>query len=111
VVITLDTTESKASLIADIQATIPMLVKRLFGDLPQLRLSVLGHGDYDTRPYVMRLLDFTDNASHVREFVQTSERCWFTCFYRYIYLEFVVIHKLFTAVVLDFLQFCICILR
>ncbi|KAK2181914.1 hypothetical protein NP493_376g00013 [Ridgeia piscesae] len=64
VVITLDTTESKASLIADIQATIPMLVKRLFGDLPQLRLSVLGHGDYDTRPYVMRLLDFTDNASH-----------------------------------------------
>lgn len=66
VVVTLDTTESKASLLAIIQSTMATVAERLFGDLPQLRLAVLAHGDYDTQPYVTQQLDFTKNTNEVR---------------------------------------------
>ncbi|KAI0226629.1 hypothetical protein LSAT2_022918 [Lamellibrachia satsuma] len=71
VVVTLDTTESKASLLAIIQSTMATVAERLFGDLPQLRLAVLAHGDYDTQPYVTQQLDFTKNTNEVAQFVSS----------------------------------------
>jgi hypothetical protein len=58
--------------IAKVKAGITDLAKKLFKEVPGLRLSIIAHGDYCDKSDVIKILDFTTNVSEVIEFVKSA---------------------------------------
>ena len=65
VVFSFDTTLSMVGVIERVRQDIEFIATRLFKDIPDLRLAVFAHGDYDTPNYIIQCLDFTDNTQEV----------------------------------------------
>lgn len=79
VVISLDTTGSMSACLNQARRQISSMAKTLFKEIPNLRMGVVFHGDYEDAPpphgrgpYVIRMLDLTDNVSELVRFVQDT---------------------------------------
>lgn len=70
VVFSFDTTLSMIGVIERVRQDIAFITSRLFSDIPDLRLAVFAHGDYDSPNYIIQCLDFTDKQQEV---VQVGE--------------------------------------
>ena len=70
-----DTTGSMYPCLTQVRREVKSTVKRLFAEIPNLRVAITAHGDYCDagHPYVTKTLDFTDNAEKVCNFVQNVE--------------------------------------
>ena len=70
--ISFDTTGSMSSCIAEVRKCVQDLVQRLFMDIPNLKISIVAHGDYcDERTYyVLKHVDFTNDPTALCEFVR-----------------------------------------
>ncbi len=77
VMISLDTTGSMAAALSQAKRNIAQLTKTLFKEIPNLRMGVIFHGDYEDAPprgpYVIRMLDLTDNQAEILKFVKDTE--------------------------------------
>ena len=65
VVFSFDTTLSMVGVVERVRQDIEFIATRLFKDIPDLRIAVFAHGDYDTPNYIIQCLDFTDNTQEV----------------------------------------------
>ncbi len=76
VLITFDTTGSMYPCLTQVRRTVRETVKRLFRDIPGLRVAIIAHGDYcdEGNPYVTSALDFSNDESRICRFIENVER-------------------------------------
>lgn len=74
VVISFDTTGSMSSILAQVRRTIKQTVERLMGELPDIRIGIIVHGDYcdEHSTYVTRHLDLTQDTVSITDFVENT---------------------------------------
>ncbi len=72
VVISFDTTGSMASVLAQVRRTIKQTVERLMGELPDIHIGIIVHGDYcdEHSTYVTQHLDLTQDTVSITNFVE-----------------------------------------
>ncbi len=84
VMFSFDTTGSMSGCIAEVKTRVEETIRRLFADIPGLRIAVMAHGDYcDASNYVTKYVDFTNDVNGLTNFVQKvrtqgakSLLCW-----------------------------------
>lgn len=71
VVFSFDTTGSMHTCLTQARRSISETVKRLFKDIPDLKVGIIAHGDYCDAgdPYVTKILDLTDDEDKIVRFV------------------------------------------
>ncbi len=76
VCISFDTTGSMYPCLTQVRRSVAQTVKTLFRDIPDLRISIIAHGDYcdATRYYVTKILDFSRDVDKVTRFVSSVGR-------------------------------------
>lgn len=76
IVVSFDTTGSMYPVISEVKQNVSSFVKDLFASIPNLRIGIVAHGDYcdaeDT--YCIRIMDLTDDADKLCDFVNKTER-------------------------------------
>ncbi|HET8839972.1 MAG TPA: vWA domain-containing protein [Ktedonobacteraceae bacterium] len=72
VVISFDTTGSMSSVLAQVRRQIKQTVERLMGELPDIHIGIIVHGDYcdASSTYVTRHLDLTQDTVSITNFVE-----------------------------------------
>jgi hypothetical protein len=72
VVISFDTTGSMSSVLAQVRREIKQTVERLMGELPDIHIGIIVHGDYcdEHSTYVTRHLDLTQDTVSITDFVE-----------------------------------------
>jgi von Willebrand factor type A domain len=72
VVISFDTTGSMSSVLAQVRSKIKQTVERLMGELPDIHIGIIVHGDYcdEHSTYVTRHLDLTQDTVSITDFVE-----------------------------------------
>jgi hypothetical protein len=77
VLISFDTTGSMYPCLTQVRRNAGNLVKRLFKDIPGIRIGVIAHGDYcdapPRGPYVTKMLDICDNKDKIVDFIKHVE--------------------------------------
>ena len=75
VCLTFDTTGSMYPCLTQVRRAQAELVKRLFKDIPNLRIAVIAHGDYCDAgdPYVTKTLDFSSDKKKICKFIEKVE--------------------------------------
>lgn len=68
---TFDTTGSMYPCLTQVRRSVKEVVSQLFRDIPDLRISIIAHGDYeDARTkYVTKIMNFTNNKDSIINFV------------------------------------------
>jgi hypothetical protein len=56
-----DTTISMFSCLEEVRAKLLGTITRLLEDIPGIRIAVIAQGDYDTKPYVIKNIDFSSD--------------------------------------------------
>jgi hypothetical protein len=71
IVFSFDTTGSMYPCLAEVRRRVREVTKRLFADIPNIRIGIIAHGDYydKGRPYMVCGLDLSKNIEQIREFV------------------------------------------
>lgn len=72
VVISWDTTGSMYPALTQVRKEVTRLGKRLFKDIPHLRMAMISHGDYCDGSDVINIMDFTNDEDRVVDFVQKA---------------------------------------
>lgn len=74
VVISFDTTGSMSSVLAQVRQKIKQTVERLMGELPDIHIGIIVHGDYcdEHSTYVTRHLDLTNDTVSITNFVERT---------------------------------------
>ncbi|HZR42481.1 MAG TPA: vWA domain-containing protein [Ktedonobacteraceae bacterium] len=74
VVISFDTTGSMSSVLAQVRHKIKQTVERLMGELPNIRIGIIVHGDYcdEQSTYVTQHLDLTQDTVSITDFVEQT---------------------------------------
>ena len=72
IVISFDTTGSMYPCLAEVRRHISAMTDRLFREIPALRIAVIAHGDYCDKDKVITTLDFTEEQSQIKTFVETA---------------------------------------
>jgi len=71
ITICFDTTGSMQRCIAAVRKNVEEIVTKLFNDIPDIRISIVGFGDYVDGPNLMQSVDLCDDVSKVVEFIKT----------------------------------------
>lgn len=71
VVFSIDATGSMRACLQQVRRQIQSTAKKLFKDIPDLRIGVIVHGDYEDRPTPIKILDLTDNLTAITDFIRT----------------------------------------
>ena len=76
IVFSFDTTGSMYPCLSEVRKNIMGTITALFYDIPDLRISIVAHGDYCDRdhPYTIKFLDFSSDKSEIRDFIKNVER-------------------------------------
>ena len=79
-VISFDTTGSMYSALTQLRRNVQASVRKLFKEIPDLRVGVIAHGDYYDSlvpdSYVTKSLDLTTDVDKICEFVQKADKTW-----------------------------------
>jgi len=66
-----DTTGSMSGYINQVKEKVEHITRQLIGDLPNIRISIIAHGDYcDYHYYVLKRLDLSNDAMAISEFIE-----------------------------------------
>lgn len=86
ILISFDTTGSMYPCLSQVRKNVAQLVKRLFKDIPEVRIGIIAHGDYcdEKSTYITKMLDFTTDAEKLVHFItnvkQTGGGDWEECY-------------------------------
>lgn len=72
--ISFDTTGSMYPCLTQVRRVVTELTRRLFKDIPGLRMAMVSHGDYCDGSDVINIMDFTDDEDKVVNFIQRAPR-------------------------------------
>lgn len=72
IVISFDTTGSMYPCLAEVRRNITDMTKRLFCEIPSLRVAIISHGDYCDGDKVISQLDFTDDQTQIKNFIDNA---------------------------------------
>jgi hypothetical protein len=72
IVISFDTTGSMYPCLAEVKRNVSAMTERLFREIPSLRIAVIAHGDYCDHDKVITQLDFTDDQTQIKTFIQNA---------------------------------------
>lgn len=70
VVISFDTTGSMQPCIGQVRQKVGNLTERLFKQIPNLHIGVIGHGDYCDGDDVITIMDLTDDQALISDFIK-----------------------------------------
>ena len=70
IVFSFDTTYSMVDVLAEVRAKVEEVISRLFTDMPNLKIGVIAHGDYDSNSYVTKYIDMSNDVTALRDFVR-----------------------------------------
>lgn len=75
IVVSFDTTGSMYPVLSTVRNSVEKMVKTLMGDLDDLRIGVIAHGDYCDagNPYTIRLMDLTDSQNDLCKFIKETK--------------------------------------
>lgn len=75
VLFSFDTTGSMYPCLTQVRRDVGKLVKKLFKDIPGIRIGIIAHGDYCDagHPYVTKMLDICDDKDKIIDFVENVE--------------------------------------
>ena len=73
VLISFDTTGSMYPCLTQVRREVGTLVKRLFKEIPEIRIGIIAHGDYCDAPRTITQLDLTTDQKAICKFVKTVE--------------------------------------
>ncbi|MDP4181618.1 MAG: VWA domain-containing protein [Bacillota bacterium] len=75
VCVSFDTTGSMYPCLTQVRRSVQQVVSKLFRDIPDLRISIIAHGDYCDagKPYVIKVNDFSTNEKEIINFVNSVE--------------------------------------
>ncbi len=73
VVFSFDTTGSMYPCLTQVRRTVSDTVKRLFRDIPKLRVAVIAHGDYCDGARAITKFDFSSDQSAICKFIETVQ--------------------------------------
>lgn len=78
VMISFDTTGSMYPCLALVRQRVEEIVNRLYGEIPNIRIGILAHGDYCDKEttYVTKMLDLTNNRQKVISFIRNVEKTY-----------------------------------
>lgn len=71
VVFSIDATGSMSACLEQVRRQIQTTAKQLFKDIPDLRIGVIVHGDYEDKPTPIKILDLTSDLRAINDFVRT----------------------------------------
>lgn len=71
VLFSFDTTGSMYPCLAQVRNNINATIKRLFKDIPNLRVAIIAHGDYCDGAQAITKFDFSENLEKICKFVET----------------------------------------
>lgn len=66
-----DTTGSMNPCIADVRAKLKELASDMLGNIPNLKIAVIAHGDYCDGSNAVKFIDFTENLDDISKFLST----------------------------------------
>ncbi len=69
VVISFDSTGSMFPALTEVRRKVTEFATQLFNDIPDLRIGIIAHGDYDDHPYDVTTLPLTTNLREITQFV------------------------------------------
>jgi len=72
VVFSFDTTGSMYPCLTQVRRNVTDTVKFLFGEIPDIRIGIISHGDYCDDDDVITMLDLTDNEKAICDFIKTA---------------------------------------
>lgn len=72
VVVSFDTTGSMYPCLTQVRRVVQDMVKRLFSEIPNLRMGIISHGDYCDGKDVLSKHELSTNASAICKFVQNA---------------------------------------
>lgn len=73
IVFSFDTTGSMYPAIAELRRKVTETITRLFDTVPDLRIGLIAHGDYDDSPYSIKTVPLTNSKVELINFVNTVE--------------------------------------
>lgn len=75
IMIIFDTTGSMYPCLGQVRNNVEGLVKKLFDEIPDVRISVMAHGDYcdEKSTYITKLMDFTTEKDKICHFIKNVE--------------------------------------
>lgn len=75
VCISFDTTGSMYPCLTQVRRSVSQIVRKLFSDIPDLRISIIAHGDYCDAgdPYVIKINDFSKDENEIIKFINEVE--------------------------------------
>ena len=80
VCISFDMTCSMSPCMYQVREELDRFLGNIHRELPTARLSIITHGDYDSKRYLTRHMDFTNDAEAVQRYVRSVEdagsNCW-----------------------------------
>eukprot|EP00160_Parvularia_atlantis_P018289 Unigene668_Nuclearia_a/m.2103 Unigene668_Nuclearia_a/g.2103 ORF Unigene668_Nuclearia_a/g.2103 Unigene668_Nuclearia_a/m.2103 type:complete len:477 (-) Unigene668_Nuclearia_a:51-1481(-) len=76
VVFSFDTTGSMSAYIDQVKREVTAIATQLTGDMPELRVGIIAHGDYQDEhdKYVLKRLDLSNDVDVITRFVRRCER-------------------------------------
>lgn len=72
IVFSFDTTGSMYPCLSQVRAKVEETVKRLFTDIPNLKIGIISHGDYCDGPNMINMLDLTDDVNRICKFIKSA---------------------------------------
>lgn len=73
IVFSMDSTGSMYPCISELRRNVAQTIDNLFLTVPNLRIGLIAHGDYDDSPYTTKVVELTDNKDKLIHFVRTVE--------------------------------------
>ena len=73
IVFSMDSTGSMYPCIAELRRKVSDTITRLFDTVPDLRIGLIAHGDYDDSPYSIKTVPLTNCVAELCNFVNTVE--------------------------------------
>ena len=69
-----DTTGSMSTFVDEVKEKMKDIIKWLTTDIPNIRISIIAHGDYcDYKKYVLKRIDLSNDPTAISEFIKTAE--------------------------------------
>ena len=77
-VVSFDTTGSMYACLAQLRRKVQESIRKLFREIPDLRVGVIAHGDYcdEGTTYVTKAIDLTDDVERICSFVNNVSRTY-----------------------------------
>lgn len=75
IMIVFDTTGSMYPCLTQVRNNVESLVKKLFDEIPEVRISIMAHGDYcdERSTYVTKMMDFSIDKDKICHFIKNVE--------------------------------------